>query len=102
MAWYIENSNDKIKILATKSPNELGIYDMAGNVWEWVNDYYDEYSLNDKTNPQGPNSGEKRVLRGGSKHSDLHNLRIINRISHKPEDRFNDAGLRLALDLTYP
>ena len=102
VAWYIENSDDKIKILATKSPNELGIYDMAGNVWEWVNDYYDEYSLNDKTNPQGPNSGEKRVLRGGSKHSDLHNLRIINRISHKPEDRFNDAGLRLALDLTYP
>ena len=66
VAWYKSNSGGKTHPVKTKSPNELGIYDMSGNVLEWCQDRYGDYSSNAQTNPRGPNSGSGRVSRGGS------------------------------------
>ncbi len=68
VAWYCENSGSKTQPVGTKQPNELGIYDMSGNVWEWCNDWYDGnyYKNSPSRNPRGASSGSDRVLRGGS------------------------------------
>ena len=65
VAWYWDNSGRKTHPVATKAPNELGIYDMSGNVWEWCADWYGGYSSSAQTNPKGPYGGSGRVYRGG-------------------------------------
>jgi formylglycine-generating enzyme required for sulfatase activity len=68
IAWYSSNSGNQTHAVGGKAANALGLYDMSGNVWEWVNDWYDGsyYSVSPSTNPLGPVSGTYRVLRGGS------------------------------------
>ena len=68
VAWYDKNSGEVPHKVGTKQPNGLGIYDMSGNVWEWVQDCYreDYYKTSPKNDPQGPACMDKRVLRGGS------------------------------------
>jgi formylglycine-generating enzyme required for sulfatase activity len=66
VAWYWKNSDNKPHPVGTKSSNELGLYDMLGNVFELCNDWYSDYSSYSQTNPKGPDSGEYRVSRGGS------------------------------------
>lgn len=88
--WYWDNIHE----VGTKSPNELGIYDMSGNVEEWCQDWYGDYSSSSQLNPKGPNSGSERVARSGSNCS---NCRVSIRFSRTPDSRYNDLGFRLAL-----
>jgi formylglycine-generating enzyme required for sulfatase activity len=97
VAWYDGNSGGKTNDVGTKSPNELGIYDMSGNVYEWVSDWYGGYSLGAQTNPAGPSSGSTRVLRGGSWNFDAWYCRVSDRDGGVPGDRDSDLGFRLAL-----
>ncbi len=84
VAWYNGNSGHSVQRVGTKYPNELGIHDMSGNLWEWCWDIYGTYPLEDQTNPRGPASGASRVLRGGSYYTDADSCRPTNRYSYDP------------------
>jgi formylglycine-generating enzyme len=86
--WYEENSSETTHPVGSKSPNQYGVYDMMGSVWEWVNDWYEPYyKIRSKNNPQGPKTGESKVVRGGSFDSSAGALRITNRIWLHPENK---------------
>ena len=97
VAWYDDNSGSKTHPVGTKQPNELGIYDMSGNVWEWCSDWKGDYSSSSQYNPTGPNSGSNRVSRGGSWSNLAGGCRVSDRYSGYPSLRSNCFGLRLVL-----
>ena len=95
VAWYAYNSWSKTHAVGTKSPNELGIYDMSGNVREWCQDWYGSYGSGSQTNPQGPSSGSYRVNRGGCWVINARRCRVSHHNYGTPGRRFTDVGLRL-------
>ena len=97
-AWYDDNSGDKTHPVGQKRPNGLGLYDMSGNVWEWVEDGYGgygDYPTGTLTDPKGDSSGSYRVLRGGSWNYNASYSRSAFRYSSSPDNRYNRIGFRL-------
>ena len=96
VAWYDVNSGTGTHPVAAKQANELGIYDMSGNVWEWCGDWYGDYQSSSQSDPQGPSSGSSRVYRGGSYYFDARICRVSYRINSTPDYRDGNLGLRLS------
>ncbi len=98
VGWYQSNSNDTTHYVAKKVPNEKGIYDMSGNVLEWCQDWYANYSDEIQFDPIGPDEGSQRVVRGGAFNSAAAGCRVSSRGSFNPDSASESIGLRLALD----
>ena len=98
-AWLESNSGLRTHPVGTRKPNDLGIYDMAGNVWQWVQDRYDRdyYRQSPRQNPKGDPFGANRILKGGSVYQQASFLRVSGRDYQDPARRANCVGLRLAV-----
>ena len=98
VAWYKENSDGETHYaMALKKGNELGLYDMSGNVWEWCSDWSGGYRSEAQTNPTGAKSGSYRVIRGGAWNNSARLCRTAYRYSYTPSSSFDYLGLRLVL-----
>jgi formylglycine-generating enzyme required for sulfatase activity len=100
-AWYERNGSQQTHPVGEKKPNAWGVYDMEGNVWQWCFDWYaDSYAHAKNEDPQGPDSGSKRVVRGAYYSVQTHWLRCASRGYSKPDDRlFTFIGFRVVVDV---
>lgn len=99
VAWNTANAGFKKHQVMKKQPNELGLYDMTGNVSEWCQDWFGQYYYGTEPNPQGPKEGEKRIVRGGSYDNCADNIHLSCRQYFLPDEANNTIGLRVAFTL---
>ena len=97
VAWVESNSGGKTHPVGTKRPNELGLYDMSGNLWEWCQDWTGHYSSAEQTNPSGPEEGNHRIMRGGSWTYSQTFCRVSRRNYISNTIGVSNCGLRLAM-----
>lgn len=98
VAWFKDNSDGKSQPVAGKAANELGLFDMSGNLWEWVWDVYDAayYQISPVNNPTGPVHGPYRVMRGGAWYNNADYITVSARQYHSPDFRQTSVGFRIA------
>jgi formylglycine-generating enzyme required for sulfatase activity len=96
VAWYDGNSDRKTHPVGQKKANALGLFDMSGNVWEWCNDWFGDYSAENQRNPKGPDSGSGRVYRGGGWGINASYCRVAYRRTYTLERLDLNVGFRLA------
>jgi formylglycine-generating enzyme required for sulfatase activity len=97
VAWNTGNSGGKTHSVGGKQANELGVFDMTGNVWEYCSDFYGDYNNYSETNPTGALSDRGRVRRGGGWYYAANYCRVAYRTGHNPSSTYNDSGFRLVL-----
>jgi formylglycine-generating enzyme required for sulfatase activity len=95
LGWFNSNSGKTSHPVKGKAPNELGLYDMSGNLWEWCWDYFGEYPQEPVVNPVGAAESPRRILRGGAWFTPVNLLRVTNRYWNAPSFKANSVGFRL-------
>ena len=93
-AWYSANSGSMTSTVGQKAPNDIGVYDMSGSMWEWCWDWYNIYGPSAQTDPVGTTSGSHRLIRGGSWQDDSDDLRVANRSNNSPSSSYGNVGFR--------
>ena len=97
VGWFKNNSKSNVKVIKQLKPNELGIYDMSGNVYEWCSDWYGLYKSEDYVDPKGPESGTQKINRGASAGEKDALARVSSRYTNNPNSKFQAMGLRLVM-----